>query len=49
VPERVLCAAAALVLLYLEPVTVVTGLVLLAVALAVHLVLRRSPDRRARP
>ncbi|GGM90442.1 C4-dicarboxylate ABC transporter permease [Thermopolyspora flexuosa] len=47
VPERVLCAGAALVLLYLEPIPVVIGLALLAVALGVHLALRRPPDRRA--
>lgn len=40
-PERVLCAPAAALLLYLSPPTVVAGLALLAVAVAVHLVLRR--------
>lgn len=40
-PERVLAAGAAVALLFLEPVSVVAGLALLAVALLVHLALRR--------
>ena len=40
-PERVLAAVAALLLLYLEPVTVVAGLGALALAVAVHLLGRR--------
>ncbi len=48
-PERLLCAAAAALLLYLEPVTIAVGAGLLAVALALHLVMARirpaeSPD-----
>lgn len=39
--ERVLCAAAALLLLYLEPVPVVLGLVCLGAAMAVHVSGRR--------
>jgi TRAP transporter 4TM/12TM fusion protein len=50
-PERLLCAAAAALLLYLDPVTIAVGAGLLAVALAVHLVMARirpteSPDRQ---
>jgi len=40
-PERVLFLAGALMLLYLEPATVLSGLGLLAIAFATHLVLRR--------
>jgi TRAP transporter 4TM/12TM fusion protein len=40
-PERVLCAPAAALLLYLNPATIVAGLALLALAVVVHLVLRR--------
>ncbi|MFI7440120.1 TRAP transporter permease [Nonomuraea indica] len=40
-PERVLAAGAAVALLFLEPASVVAGLALLAVALLVHLALRR--------
>ena len=39
--ERLLCLAAALLLLYLSPVPVLIGLGLLAVAVLAHLVLRR--------
>jgi TRAP transporter 4TM/12TM fusion protein len=43
-PERVLCVPAALLLLYLDRVTVVAGLCCLAVAVGVHLLRRaRSP------
>jgi TRAP transporter 4TM/12TM fusion protein len=43
-PERVLCAAAAALLLYLNPVTIAIGAGLLVVALTVHLVFtRREP------
>ncbi len=40
-PERLLCAPAAALLLYLSPATIIAGLAVLAVAVAVHLVLRR--------
>nr|WP_306768722.1 TRAP transporter fused permease subunit [Mycobacterium sp. QGD 101] len=40
-PERLLCAPAAALLLYLRIETIIIGVVLLAVAVAVHLVLRR--------
>ncbi|WP_162795470.1 hypothetical protein, partial [Nonomuraea lactucae] len=40
-PERAVSAGAAVALLYLEPASVVTGLALLAVALLLHLALRR--------
>jgi TRAP-type uncharacterized transport system fused permease subunit len=46
--ERVLCVPAALMLLYLEPVAMVGGALLLAVAVAVHLV-RRSRSRSPGP
>jgi TRAP-type uncharacterized transport system fused permease subunit len=52
IPERVLCAAAGLLLLYLEPFWVGLGLGVLALGLAVHLVGLRvsggaaSPDQR---
>ncbi|WP_319018352.1 TRAP transporter permease [Microbispora sitophila] len=48
-PERVLSAGAAIVLLYLEPATVAIGVALLAVALLVHLLLRRPVGRRVSP
>ncbi|MBC6459865.1 TRAP transporter fused permease subunit [Actinomadura sp. HBU206391] len=41
-PERLLCAVAAVLLLYLEPIPVVAGLCLLGLAVAVHLALRRK-------
>jgi TRAP-type uncharacterized transport system fused permease subunit len=41
-PERVLCALGALVLLYLQPASMVAGGCLLAAAVAVHLVLRST-------
>ena len=41
-PERVLCGAAGLVLLYLEPLWIAIGLVLFGVGLAVHLAGRRQ-------
>ena len=44
-PERVLCAAAAVLLLYLEPVPVLVGLGVLGLAVIVHLALRRSRSR----
>ena len=44
VPERALCAVAAACLLWLEPRPVLAGVAALALAVAVHLVLRR-PDR----
>jgi TRAP transporter 4TM/12TM fusion protein len=40
--ERWLCIPAALLLLYLEPVAMVAGFVLLALAVAIHLVRRRG-------
>jgi len=40
-PERILCAVAALLLLYLATPSVLAGAALLATAVAVHLVLRR--------
>ncbi|MEV1175461.1 TRAP transporter fused permease subunit [Nonomuraea sp. NPDC049784] len=43
-PERVLAAVAAVLLLFLEPVPIVAGLAVLAVAAAVHLVRRRRVD-----
>ncbi|WP_204358521.1 TRAP transporter fused permease subunit [Streptosporangium sp. 'caverna'] len=43
-PERVLSAGAAIALLHLEPTAVAIGLALLAVALLIHLVLRRPAD-----
>jgi TRAP-type uncharacterized transport system fused permease subunit len=39
--ERVLCVPAALLLLYLEPIAMVLGAVLLALAVGVHLLRRR--------
>jgi hypothetical protein len=45
--ERVLCVPAALLLLYLEPVTVTVGLALLAAAVVVHLVHRRRSSAHA--
>jgi TRAP transporter 4TM/12TM fusion protein len=47
--ERVLCVPAALFLLYLEPVSVSIGFVLLALALLVHLVRRRNTRRKDVP
>ncbi len=49
-PERLLCAPAAALLLYLHPMTIAVGAGLLAVAVAVHLVIARrrpaeSPDQ----
>ena len=41
-PERALCAIAAVLLLYLEPVPVLVGLGVLGLAVIVHLALRRS-------
>ncbi|MFG1702051.1 TRAP transporter permease [Nonomuraea sp. M3C6] len=43
-PERVLAAVAAVLLLFLEPVPIVAGLAVLAVAAALHLVRRRRRD-----
>ncbi|QFY08536.1 TRAP transporter fused permease subunit [Nonomuraea phyllanthi] len=43
-PERVLAAVAAVLLLFLEPVPIVAGLAVLAVAAAAHLVRRRRRD-----
>jgi TRAP transporter 4TM/12TM fusion protein len=39
-PERVLCAIAAVLLLFLDPVPVIAGLLVLALALGLHLLLR---------
>ncbi|MEU4741300.1 TRAP transporter fused permease subunit [Actinosynnema sp. NPDC023658] len=41
-PERLLCAPAAVALLYLQPVTIAVGLGFLLAAVAVHVVLRRK-------
>jgi len=41
-PERLLCAVAAVLLLFLEPVPVISGLVVLALAFALHLALRNE-------
>ncbi|WP_433442378.1 TRAP transporter permease [Nonomuraea sp. CA-141351] len=43
-PERVLAAVAAVLLLFLEPIPIVAGLAVLAVAVAVHLVRTRRVD-----
>jgi len=43
-PERALCAAGALALLYLEPAAMIAGACLLAAAAAVHLVLRSRSE-----
>ncbi|MGH3712433.1 MAG: TRAP transporter permease [Micromonosporaceae bacterium] len=48
-PERLLAAAAALVLLYLQPVTAAIGLALLATAVIAHFVLRRRRTSAAVP
>ena len=41
-PERVLCALAAALLLYLNPVTITVGVGLLAVAVVLNLVIART-------
>jgi TRAP-type uncharacterized transport system fused permease subunit len=41
-PERLLCAVAAVLLLYLEPLPVLAGLGVLGLAVVVHLALRRT-------
>lgn len=41
-PERILCGLAGLVLLYLEPLWIGIGLVLLAIGVVVHMVGRRQ-------
>ena len=46
--ERVLCVPAALLLLYLEPVSIAAGFVVLAVAISVHLVRRRRSSHQER-
>jgi TRAP transporter 4TM/12TM fusion protein/TRAP transporter TAXI family solute receptor len=46
-PERVLAGLAALLLLYLEPLTIAAGAGLLVAAVAVHLALRRARPRGA--
>ncbi len=40
-PERVLCAAGAVLLLFLEPITILSGLAVVAVAVLVHLAQHR--------
>ncbi|MGW7369017.1 TRAP transporter permease [Streptomyces sp. NPDC054841] len=45
--ERLLCAASAVLLLYLVPVSLVAGSALLALALGIHTVRRRRPDSGA--
>ncbi|GLW11006.1 C4-dicarboxylate ABC transporter permease [Microtetraspora sp. NBRC 13810] len=42
--ERVLCAAAAVALLVLSPMPILAGVIMLVLALAVHLLLRRRSD-----
>jgi TRAP-type uncharacterized transport system fused permease subunit len=42
-PERLLCAPAAALLLYLHPITMAVGAGLLAVAVALNLVIARRP------
>jgi len=49
VVERLLCVPAALLLLYLEPVAMIAGASLLALALVLHLVLRRRTPTPATP
>jgi TRAP transporter 4TM/12TM fusion protein len=46
-PERVLAAVSALALLYLEPIAVAAGAATFALAVVVHLALRRGPAARA--
>ncbi|MET1074202.1 MAG: TRAP transporter fused permease subunit [Umezawaea sp.] len=46
-PERLLCVPAALLLLYLQPVTIAVGIGFLAVAVVVHLVLRKGRTQDA--
>jgi TRAP transporter 4TM/12TM fusion protein len=46
-PERVLCVLAALLLLYLQPVTIAIGVGLAGVAVVVHLLTRRSAETQA--
>jgi hypothetical protein len=41
VPERVLCGAAGLILLYLEPLWIAIGIAVLAAGVAAHLLGRR--------
>ena len=48
-PERVLCAPAAALLLYLHPTTIVIGAALFAVAIVLNLVLRRKSDSEPAP
>jgi TRAP transporter 4TM/12TM fusion protein len=47
--ERVLCVPAALLLLYLEPASIVAGFVLLALAVGVHLITRRRTPAAPTP
>lgn len=48
-PERALCLVAALLLLYLEPWAALTGAVVVALGVVVHLALRRTRARAADP
>ena len=48
-PERVLCGAAGLILLYLEPLWILVGLAVLAVGVAAHVIGRRQLDSQAEP
>ena len=48
-PERVLCAPAAALLLYLHPMTIAIGAALFAVAIALNLLLRRKSDSKPAP
>ena len=47
-PERVLCGAAGLILLYLEPLWIGIGIAVLAVGVAAHLLGRRQAPSGAR-
>ncbi|MBA2446894.1 MAG: TRAP transporter large permease subunit, partial [Chloroflexi bacterium] len=48
-PERVLCGAAGLILLYLEPLWIGIGIAVLAMGVAAHLLGRRQVPSTARP
>ena len=46
-PERALCAVAAALLLYLDPITMATGAGLLATAVVLNLVIPRRPSEES--
>jgi len=48
-PERALCVPAALLLLYLQPLSIAIGVGFVVVAIVVHLVGRRSPREQGAP